>query len=198
MSATNAPFGFVAAKHPSGNARANAYTIASAYAANIFQGDPVKLVTAGTIQLGTSDGTRTGTVDNISLLGVFAGCEYIDGTGKPVVSNFWPASTVATNIVAYVYDDPDTQYVVQSNGSIAATAIGDQADWAEFNTNGGGSTATGRSTGALSSTLVGAAANGQFRILEIQRGVDNAAGDSYTKVVVQIAEHSYRAEAAAV
>lgn len=198
MSTVNAPFGFIAAKHLSGNARASAYTIASGYAANIFQGDPVKLVTAGTIQLGTSDGTRTGTVDNISILGVFAGCEYLDSTGKPVVSNFWPASTSATNITAYVYDDPATQFVVQANGSIAATAIGDQADWAEFNTSGGGSTVTGRSTGALSSTLAGAASNGQFRIIEIQRGVDNAAGDTYTKVVVQIAEHQYVAEAAAI
>jgi hypothetical protein len=198
MSATNAPFGFICAKNPSGQSRANEYTIATGYAANIFQGDPVKLVTAGTIQLGTSDGTRTGTFDNISLLGVFAGCVYTDSTGKPNWSTYWPASTTATDIKAYVYDNPDEMFVVQADGSIAAAGLGDQADWSGANTAGGGSTATGRSTATLSSTLVGAGQQGQFRIVEIDRSVDNAAGDSYTKVIVQIAEHQYRAEATAV
>ena len=68
MSATNAPYGFICAKHPSGQSRANEYQITSAYAANIFTGDPVKLVTTGTIELATSDGTRTGTVDGIEVL----------------------------------------------------------------------------------------------------------------------------------
>lgn len=197
MSSVSAPFGFMPVKHPSGQSRANEYTIASAYAANIFLGDPVKLVTAGTIQLGTSDGTRTGTVDNISLLGVFAGCVFTDSTGKPNWSSFWPTGQVATDIKAYVYDDPDTVYVAQASGSIAATAIGDQADWTGF-TAPGGSTLTGRSAAQLSSTLTGAGVQGQFRIVEFDRSADNAAGDSFTKVLVQIAEHQYRAEVTAV
>jgi len=61
MSSISAPFGFRPSYHNSGQMRPKAYTIASAYAANIFQGDPVKLVDNGTVQLGTSDGTRTGT-----------------------------------------------------------------------------------------------------------------------------------------
>lgn len=197
MSGTNSPFGFMAAKHPSGMCRASEYTIASAYAANIFQGDPVKLVTAGTIQLGTSDGTRTGTVDNISLIGIFAGCTYTDATGKINFSNYWPSGQVATDIQAMVYDDPDTTFLVQADGAIAASALGDEADWSGFAAPGG-STATGRSLATLSASLVGAGAQGQFRIVEIDRSLDNAAGDSYTKVLVQIAEHAYRAEAPAV
>ena len=74
MSSTSAPFGFRASFHNSGQMRPKAYTIASTYAANIFEGDPVKLVDAGTVQLGTSDGTRSGTVAGILLLGIFAGC----------------------------------------------------------------------------------------------------------------------------
>ncbi len=197
MSATAAPFGFVAVKHPSGQTRAREYTIASGYAANIFQGDPVKLVTGGSIQLGTSDGTRTGTVDNVDLLGIFAGCIYTDATGKPNYSNYWPSGQVATDIKAMVYDDPDTVFMVQANGPVAATAIGDQADWIGFAAPGG-SVATGRSDAALNSTLVGAAANGQFRVEEFLRTPDNAAGDAYTVVMVSIAEHVYRAEKAAV
>ena len=74
MSATSAPFGFRASYHNSGQIIAKAYTIASGYAQNVFQGDPVKLHNDGVIQLGTNDGTRSGSVDGISLLGIFAGC----------------------------------------------------------------------------------------------------------------------------
>jgi hypothetical protein len=197
MSSVNAPFGLMAVKHPSGCVYAREYTIASGYAVNLFNGDPVKLVTAGTIQLGTSDGTRTGTVDNISLIGVFAGCSFVDATGKPTWSAFWPTGQVATEIKAWVYDDPETTFVIQADGAIAATAIGDQADFTGF-TAPGGSTQTGRSLVTLSSTLVGAAAQGQFRIVEFDRSVDNVAGDAFTKVLVQIAEHQYRAEAPAI
>lgn len=197
MSNLAAPFGFIAAKHPSGMTRAREYTIASGYATNVFQGDPVKLVTAGTIQLGTSDGTRTGTVADIALIGIFAGCTYTDPTGKPNFSNYWPSGQVATDIKAFVYDDPDTTFLVQADGSIAAAAIGDQGNWIGFAAPGG-STTTGRSLGALNSTLIGAGDNAQFRIVEFDHSVDNAAGDSFTKVLVQIAQHQYRAQAVAV
>ena len=55
MSSTSAPFGFRASYHNSGQMRPKAYVITSAYAANIFSGDPVKLTDNGVIQLGTSD-----------------------------------------------------------------------------------------------------------------------------------------------
>lgn len=197
MSATNAPFGFICAKHPSGQSRANEYQIASAYAANIFQGDPVKLATTGTIQLATSDGTRTGTVDGIEVLGIFAGCSYVDSTGKPNYSNFWPSGQVATDIKAYVYDDKENVYEVQADGTVDAVDIGDQADWTGFAAPGG-STTTGRSLATLSATPVGAGAQGQFAIVEIQRGTDNAFGDAFTKVLVKVAEHTYAAPFVAV
>ena len=197
MSAVNAPFGFICAKHPSGQSRANEYTIASAYAANIFTGDPVKLVTAGTIQLATSDGSRTGTTDGVEVHGIFAGCVYTDSAGKPNWSSYWPSGQVATDIKAYVYDDPVNVFLVQADGSVAAAAIGDQADWTGF-TAPGGSTVTGRSLATLSSTLVGAGVQGQFRIVEFDRSADNAAGDAFTKVHVQIAEHTYVAPIVAI
>jgi len=197
MTASAAPFGFRASRHPSGHIQARPYTIASAYAVNLFEGDPVKLVAAGTIQLATSDGTRTGTTDTVDVLGVLAGVEYVDSNGKPNESNYWPSGTVATQIIAWVYDDPLIEYTVQADGSIAATAIGDQADFVGF-TAPGGSTQTGRSAAALDATLVGAGAQGQFRIIQFDDSLDNEAGDAFTKVIVQIAEHTYRAEKVAV
>lgn len=194
MSATSAAFGFRPSFHNSGQIRPKAYTIASTYAANIFLGDPVKLVDAGTIQLGTSDGSRTGTVDGILVLGIFAGCEYNDATGKPTVSNFWPTGTTATNIVAYVYDDPETLFDVQyanpgtPGTTTVQTAVGEQCDWTA--TAPGGSTSTGLSSTSL--TVIQATA-GQFQITGFQNFPNDSLTDAYVTATVRINEHQYKA-----
>lgn len=192
MSSTSAPFGFRPSFHNSGQMRPKAYTIASAYAANIFSGDPVKLVDAGTIQLGTSDGTRTGTVDGISLLGIFAGCEYVDSTGKPTVSNFWPTGITATNIVAWVYDDPETLFDVQydnpSAGTTVQTAVGEECDWVP--TAAGGSTSTGLSSTKLTAIQ---ATSGQFQITAFHLFPTDDLTDAYLVAQVRINEHLYKA-----
>lgn len=197
MSSVNAPFGFQPAYHNSGIAKARAYTIASGYAQNIYKGDPVKLVDAGGIQYGTSDGTGTGTTDGVGLLGIFAGCEYTDSNGKPNYSSYWPASTVATNIVAYVWDDPATVFRVQGAGSYAAGTIGEQADFTVLaRTSGtGGSTMTGLSLGTLTAEV---ATQGQFQVIALDGAPDNAWGDSYTIVHVRINEHHYQGAVAAI
>lgn len=194
MSSTSAPFGFRPSFHNSGQIRPKAYTIASTYAINIFAGDPVKLTDNGVIQLGTSDGTRSGTVDGIALLGVFAGCEYRDSNGRPVVSNYWPASTTATEIRAYVYDDPETLFDVQYNNPGTAgtdtvqTAVGEECDWTVASP--GGSTSTG-----LSNTLLTAiqATSGQFQIVGFAYGVNDSLTDAYVVATVRINEHHYKA-----
>ena len=192
MSATNAPFGFRPSYHPSGQMRPKAYTIASTYAANIFQGDPVKLVDAGTVQLGTSDGTRSGTVDGISLLGVFAGCQYIDSLGKPTLTPFWPTGTTATDIVAWVYDDPETIFQVQynnpSSGTTVQTAVGEECDWTVASP--GGSTATGLSNTYLTAIQ---GTSGQFQITGWALNINDALTDAYIVATVRINEHHYKA-----
>lgn len=192
MSSTSAPFGFRPSFHNSGQIRPKAYTIASAYAANIFSGDPVKLTDNGVIQLGTSDGTRTGTVDGISLLGIFAGVEYTDSTGKPVVSNFWPTGTSATNIVAYVYDDPETLFDVEftnpSAGTSAQASVGEECDWVP--TAPGGSTATGLSATKLTAEMATA---GQFQITRFALFPNDSLTDAYLTATVRINEHQYKA-----
>ena len=145
MSSTSAPFGFRPSYHNSGRITAKAYVIATGYAQNVFQGDPVKLTDAGVIQLATSDGTRSGTTDGISMLGIFAGVQYNDSTGRPSLSPFWPASTAGTDIIAWVYDDPETifdvQYTNPSSGTTIQTAVGEQCDWTVASP--GGSTQVG-------------------------------------------------------
>jgi hypothetical protein len=192
MSATSAPFGFRPSFHNSGQMRPKAYTIASTYGANIFQGDPVKLTDNGVIQLGTSDGTRNGTVDGIALLGIFAGCQYLDVTGRPVVSPFWPSGVTATEITAWVYDDPETLFDVQydnpSAGTTVQTAVGEECDWTVASP--GGSTQTGLSNTKL--TVI-QATSGQFQITGFAYNVNDALTDAYVVATVRINEHHYKA-----
>ncbi len=194
MSSTSAPFGFRASFHNSGQIRPKAYTIASTYAANIFSGDPVKLVDAGTVQLGTSDGTRSGTVAGILLLGIFAGCQYNDSLGKPTVSAYWPTGTAGTEIIAYVYDDPETLFETQYTNpgtpgtTTMQTAVGEQMDWTVASP--GGSTATG-----LSSTQIGVieATSGQFQITGSSYLVTDSLTDAYVSMTVRLNEAAYKA-----
>jgi len=192
MSSTSAPFGFRPSFHNSGQMRPKAYVIASGYAVNIFSGDPVKLTDNGVVQLGTSDGTRSGTVGGVLLLGIFAGVQYRDSNARPVVSNYWPASTTGTEIQCYVYDDPETLFDVQydnpSAGTTVQTAVGEECDWVVASP--GGSTSTGLSSaylGVIEST------SGQFQITGFGYGPDNLLTDAYVVATVRINEHHYKA-----
>jgi hypothetical protein len=195
MSSVSAPFGFRASYHNSGQIIAKAYTLATGYAQNVFQGDPVKLVDTGVIQLGSSDGTRSGTTDGVLLLGIFAGCQYIDALGVPTVSPYWPSGVAATEITAWVYDDPEILFAVQydnpSSGITVQTAVGEQCDWTVASP--GGSTRTGLSNTKLSAIQ---ATSGQFQITGFEGttgGVDSTLTDAFVVATVRINEHQYKA-----
>lgn len=181
MTAVAAPQGLLPVYHPSGvNIPQSVYqpTVSNGPTAAIYKGDPVVL----------SGDTSVVTIasGSAAILGVFAGCEYTDATGKPVVSPYWPGTTTgATNIKFYVYDCPFTIYEVQGAGAVANTAIGDSAD----TTIAAGSTSTGVSgTKLATGTLSGAATVKQFRIVGLGGGSDNAWGDAFTIVRVRIGQ----------
>lgn len=192
MSATSTPFGFRPIYHNSGQMRPKAYTITSGYASNIFNGDPVKMTDDGVIQLGTSDGTRTGTTDGVALLGILAGISYVDSTGKPVQSPFWQGNTSASNIIAWVYDDPATifevQYANPAAGTSMQTSVGEECDWVVASP--GGSVLTGLSTTALSAVQT---TSGQFQITGIAGKITDAFTDAFVVVTVRMNEHHYQA-----
>ena len=163
MANVDAAFGFVPVRHMSGNApRTNKYTITSGLAENIFSGDMVILTADGVI-------TPAGATET-NQLGVFAGVSYTASDGSYVYSEYWPSGTVATNIIAYVYDDPYTVFKVQSAGSPAQTNIGNCADIVA----GAGSTTTGRSGFEISGTMAATAA--QCKIIALHDAPDNAFG----------------------
>ena len=189
MALTASPSGFVLRKHPSGQSRANTYKIASGYATAIGYEDPVVLNTDGTLNIGTAGS---------DIIGIFAGVQYTDATGKPTFSKNWPASTVATDIIAYVYDDPDNVFEVQvgSGGSgYVQTAIGAQANFVIAAPNA----ATGQSTSYLNATLIAAASQGNFRIVGFgSDGLYDATLNPFPTVLVQIAQHQYIANKTAI
>jgi hypothetical protein len=190
MSATSAPFGLRPAFHPSGLDRAQALAggIASGYSTAILKGQPVKLDTSGTIVVAAAGD---------SFQGAFDGVQWTDTTGRARVSNYWPASTayVAGTCVAYYYSDPNIVYEIQAAGSLAQTAVGDQAD---LSNTTAGSTTTGLSACTLSTTLAGNGNTAQMRIVDLAPYPDNAWGDAYTIVRVTINKSQYQATVTAV
>ena len=179
MSSVNAPFGLRPAKHPSGVIRQEAGTIASTYAANIFTGQPVKIGTDGNIQAAAVGD---------AFVGAFQGCEYTPASGRRVVSNFWPANTVATEIVAYFTSDPEIVYEIQADGSIDRSEVGQQADFTNITANNG----LGMSTATMSATT-SAGTTAQLAVLGFSTDINNLPGDAFTVVQVKIAEHQYAA-----
>lgn len=195
MSLVLAPFGLRAAYHPSGIIRAKKYKVVDAtqaiYGTALYNGAPVVLTTTGAINVAAA---------GADWLGVFAGCEYNDSTGKPTVSPFLPATpTGITQVYIYVIDDPLVVFEVQCEAAVANTALGDQlTTFGATYTAASGSTATGLSTAGFSGTLAGAGAQGMARIIDVGQQVDNAWGDTYTIVQVQNARHQYVAVKVAV
>lgn len=179
MSATAAPFGVRAVYHPSGTIRTRTLTgFTSIPSSAVYKGDLIKL---------TGDGAIASIITaNDASYGIFDGCRYTDATGKPTYSPYWPASlSGVTNIEWYVIPfDPMLECEIQANGTVAVTAIGDSADMVMAT----GNTNTGISGSSINSTLKGAAAVGNFRILGLAPYEGNAWGDAYPILRVQIAK----------
>ena len=195
MSATSAPFGLRPAFHPSGLDRAQALAggITSGYGTAILKGQAVQYSpNAGVILPVLDTTTNSGLVS-----GAFAGVEWTDTTGRRRVSNYWPASTtyIAGSCIAYFYNDQQIVYEIQTDATMAQTAIGNESNLSNFTA---GSTTTGLSQMTLSASLVGSGSTGQFRIVDIAPYADNAWGDPYVIVRVQVSNPQFVAAKAAI
>jgi len=95
------------------------YPIQYGYDTNIFNGDFVKVVRGSVTRAAIGATTASNAVT-----GVFLGCSYTDPVTKQKrFSQYWPASTLAGDCVAYINDDPDTVYkaAVCSSGVVMAS-----------------------------------------------------------------------------
>jgi hypothetical protein len=170
--------------------RPTAFTCASGYAQNIFQNQPVRIApsTGG----GETEGTLVASAVGDAFIGTFQGVEFTDSDGRRRVSNKWTASQAATEIVAYATLDPTIVYEVQSNAALTVADIGKQYNLSAIS----GNTTTGLSTQSLD--VSSAAANAMVRLIGVTPGPDNAFGDTYVIVQVQISEHQFVADKAAI
>lgn len=191
MTATSTPFGLKPVQKLGGrpeNQSERLFPIASAYATSIFFGDPV-IFSAGNITKCVYNFTAGGTI------GMFAGCKYTNPTTKqPQWAMYWPASTVATDAMAYVYDDPFQIFLAQANGAVAANKLNLNISWANT-LSGAGSTVTGLSAGLLDASSAATTNSLQYRIVGFDETPSNAAGDAFTvvKIMANFGFHNYLA-----
>ena len=191
MTTTAQPYGLRPSSHPSGTIRPVAYTIATGYAVNIFQNQPVRIApsTGG----GQTEGTIVAAATGEAFVGTFQGVEFTDSDGRYRVSNKWTASTSATTITAYVTSDPAIVYEVQTNANVVAADIGKQFNFANTTS---GNTVTGLSSAALD--VSSSAANASVRLVGLSDAVEDTATDAFLTVNVQISEHQFVADVAAI
>lgn len=118
----NAPYGLEPINLIGGQVFAGStrmYPIQYGYDTNIFNGDFVKVVRGSATRAAIGATTASNAVT-----GVFLGCSYTDPVTKQKrFSQYWPASTLAGDAVAYINDDPDTVYkaAVCSSGVVMAS-----------------------------------------------------------------------------
>lgn len=117
-----APYGFLPINLIGGQVYAGStrmYPIQYGYATDIFYGDFVKVVRGSLTRVSIGAATNSNAVT-----GVFFGCSYTDPVTKDKrFSQYWPASTLAGDAVAYVVDDPDAVFkaAVCSSGTTMAS-----------------------------------------------------------------------------
>jgi hypothetical protein len=185
----SAPYGFKPVNRIDGMPYAGAtrqLTIASGYAANIFYGDLVELVTGGTIQKFT--GTTSG-----GMVGVFVGCNYTDpSTKQPRWNQYWPTGTVASDAVAYVVDDPMAQFqvAVTDSGSAVVSTTTIAARGANMTVvQGAGNTNTGDSGQSVLAGSEGTTATLPIRVIDVVPATKTSTG--YPEILVKLNTHQY-------
>ena len=154
--------------------------IASAYGTNLLNGDLVKIVSSGTLE--KDAGTTTATP-----VGVFLGCRYTDpNLGYELYSQYFPANTVASDIVAYVADDPDQLYkVAVVSGTVVIAGVGRTVVGNNMSlVQNAGSTQSGNSKVAVLSSSAATTNTLPIRVIDVVTETASAA-DTYVELIVK-------------
>ena len=176
MANIDAPFGFRQVgglgSRPTSNGTSQ-YKIASGQTAAMYAGDVIALAGSGGLKVQGGTTVTAGYVgpsetDATRNVGIFNGCLYEDPTtNKPTFQNYWPGD-VAAAADAFIYDDPDDLFEVQTAGTHTQAVVGRACDMVYA----AGSTETnGRSKEELSGT---AGANDMFTVLRLTDDPSNS------------------------
>jgi len=112
-----APFGFRPVNTSNGpmNWRISTRRISQLNATPIFKGDAVINIAPAT---GYITQAIAGSTATAPLAGIFWGCQYLSTSQKRTVwSQYWPGSDATGDVIAYVIDDPNARFVVQTSGA---------------------------------------------------------------------------------
>ena len=161
----------------------NRYTIASGYATAIYQGDLVEPLTSGNIQ-------KHGANTSDAVVGVFNGVFYTDPTTqKPTFKNFYPGGIAASDITAFVIDDPDAVFLIDADEAFTRADL--YKNYSVTNTTG--VTATGISKAQLDVSVSGVTATFAIQAIDISQDPDNSdTSNANANVLVRINNHFYR------
>ena len=164
----------------------NRYTVKANYGTAIFQGDLVIPTSTGNIERFVYNTTY-------AVVGVFNGVFYTDPTTqKPTWRNYYPGSINASDITAFVVDDPDAVFLIDADETFARTGL--------FNnysvTNTTGVTQTGISKVQLDTSTAGTATTFVIQAIDISQDPDNSDTSAANgNVLVRINNHFYRSGA---
>ena len=161
------------------------YSITANDTTTIYFQDAVSATAAGTIhQAAASEAFLVG-----SLNGVF----YTDpNTSKPTWSNYYPGSTNASDIAAFVSDDPYERFEIQSNNTLASAQTDVFMNYNIEVTAGDSANYVSKSELNDSTLTTGTA---QIKVIGVSKDIDNNdLGTSNVNFVVMINEHLYNAK----
>jgi hypothetical protein len=161
----------------------NRYTIASSYATAIFQGDLVIPVTGGNIE-------RYPGNTSTAVVGVFNGVFYTDPTTqKPTFKNYYPGGVAASDITAFVVDDPDAVFLVDADAVFARADLFQNYSL----TTVSGVTNTGNSLQQLEVSVSGTTTTFVVQAIDICQDPDNSdTSTANANILVRINNHFYR------
>jgi hypothetical protein len=169
------------------------YRIASDNSNPIYHGMAVIPLAAGVI-----DDLQAAAGGNVSIVGVFGGCEYVSSTtGATIWSNYWPGSGADSNypVKAFLYDDPNQLFQIATSNVVAGqnteaevrTSVFANIAFADGNS---GSTSTGLSSATADLNTVATTNTLALRIMGIQ---DSPANSDFTAagipLIVRINNH---------
>jgi hypothetical protein len=161
----------------------NRYTVKSSYATAIYQGDLVIPTSTGNIE------KHTGGTSN-AVVGVFNGCFYTDPTTqKPTYKAYYPGGVAASDITAFVVDDPDAVFLMDANESFTRADL--YKNYSVVNTTG--VTQTGLSKAQLDVATSGTATTFVVQAIDISQDPENSdVTTSNANILVRINNHFYR------
>ena len=181
MANVDGAFGFRPVRHMSGNIQTEEFQIAANYGTAIYTGQTVEAVAGGGVEAAAAGDTQQA--------GVFGGVSYTDPTtSKPTWSNYYPGSVVASDIMAFVIDDPSVVFKMDVNDDLNTTFIFQNFDV----TNVTGSTVTGISKVQLNRSTNGVKTTQAVRVIDVSQDPDNEDQTaSNVKALVVINNHFY-------